>query len=143
MKMLTKEDNHARRLSSSVVPREDYLAMAQLNSPCRNEQYLSADSFSSSSTRKRPMSSFRIGSFGDALNSSEKKTVFMFVIMHFHDHSTRKSSFQCILIILFERSYYPNDMIACGSCSIWQPRFVRHYSLVASGIIPTNMGQDG
>ena len=89
----------------------------------RNEQYISADSFSSWSTRNRPVTSFPIiadqimtteplywcripiaqllplkthpsGSFGDVLDSPVKRTVFMFVNMNLHDRSTHKSLFQ-------------------------------------------------
>ena len=45
------------------------------------------------------------GSFGNAFDLSERRTAFMFVIMHFHDHSMHKSLFpgvrNGILIILF------------------------------------------
>ena len=123
----------------------NFFSCAKRRLPChasidilRNEQYTLAGSFSSSGTRKRSVSSFRIippqilttellccraipteqlsplkihpfvkpsGSFGNALDSSERRTAFMFVIMHFHDHSMHKSLFpgvrRGILIILF------------------------------------------
>ena len=50
-------------------------------------------------------------SFGDALDSSVKRTVFMFVIMQFHDHSMQKSLFpgvrEGILIKLFIQATIP------------------------------------
>ena len=49
--------------------------------------------------------------FGDALDSSVKRTVFMFVIMHFHDHSMQKFLFlgvrECILIKLLIEATIP------------------------------------
>ena len=49
--------------------------------------------------------------FGDALDSSAKRTVFMFVIMHFHDHSMQKFLFlgvrECILIKLLIEATIP------------------------------------
>ena len=51
------------------------------------------------------------GPFGDALDSSVKRTVFMSVIMHFHDHSMHKSLFPGvrggILIILLTKASIP------------------------------------
>ena len=32
----------------------------------------------------------------------------------------------------FYRSYYPNGMIACGLCVMWQPRFVKNCSACCS-----------
>ena len=32
----------------------------------------------------------------------------------------------------FYRSHYPNGMIACGLCFIWQPSFVKNYSACCS-----------
>ena len=32
----------------------------------------------------------------------------------------------------FDRSHYPNGMIACGLCFIWQPSFVKNYSTCCS-----------
>ena len=32
----------------------------------------------------------------------------------------------------FDRSYYPNGMIACGLCFIWQPNFIKNYSACCS-----------
>ena len=34
--------------------------------------------------------------------------------------------------LTFDRSHYPNGMISCGLCSIWQPSFVKNYSACCS-----------
>ena len=36
-----------------------------------------------------------------------------------------------------DRSHYPNGMIACGLCFIWQTSFVKNYSACCSGILST------
>ena len=108
---------------------------------------MSADSFSSSGTRKRPMSSFRImpphfittdrpvtpsGSFGNALDSSVKRTV-----LHVCHHAFSRPFHAQIFVLrcqrryfshIFDQSHYRNSMIACGLCSFLQPSIVKNYS---------------
>ena len=149
-----------RRQSASVVPREDFLAMAQLISSGMSST-CPADSFSSSGRQKRPVTSFRIippqiitteplclrripigqlsplkthpllkasGSFGDALDSSVKRTAFMFVIMHFHDHSMHKSLFTGvrvgILIILLTEAIVAMVSLRVIFAFFFHPSFV-------------------
>ena len=69
-------------------------------------------------------------------SSSVKRTVFIFVIMHFHDdsiaeifvHRCQRRYFNQT----FYRCHYPNGMIACGWCFIWQASFVKNYSAFCS-----------
>ena len=109
------EVNHAWKWPS-VVPKEDYLAMAQLNSSLKsntcqltvsvlqlNEMGQWANFHNHSTTlltpyiptgQLSPLKTHSLiqpsGSFGDVLDSSVNRTASMFVIMHFHDHCMGK-----------------------------------------------------
>ena len=136
----------------------------------RNEQYMSADSFSSSGTRMRPASSFPIISpqiisteplcwsripmyitvetqfFSQAIEIiwrrlrlvSEENS------LHVRHHAFSRSFYAQIFVPCwqrryfnhtFDRSHYPNGMIACGLCFIWHSNFVKNYSTYCSRYI--------
>ena len=80
-------------------------------------------------------------SFGDALDSSVKRTVFMFVIMHSHDHSKQKSFFlgvrEGILIKLLIEATIPMVWLRVVYALFGSLATLKIIPLVAPGILST------
>ena len=87
------------------------------------------------------------GSFGNALDSSVRGTAFMFVIMHFHDHSMHKSLFpgarEGILIILFIEAIIAMEwllVVYAFFCSLASLKIIPFVVLGALGqVFPINL----
>ena len=81
------------------------------------------------------------GSFGDALDSSVKRTVFMLVIMHFHDHSMHKSLFlgvrEGILVILLIEAIIAMVWLRVVYALFGSLASLKIILLVAAGILST------